>query len=155
MLLRSERIHRKSAISFRKNIDCETFRNVAFLLVIPTANGECSTSCRQKVRFAMSSCYFLRIIRQSIQAGGCGDFHLIYTSFSFPSRRGIQLKSWSSHPLPGYLLAAQRSICFFFHGCQQRLLPTVLGLAVIICFTKGVPCVENRGLFSHFHLHKK
>ena len=58
---------RKSAISFRKNIDCETFRNVAFLLVFPTANGECSTSCRQKVRFAMFSCYFLRIIRQSIQ----------------------------------------------------------------------------------------
>ena len=49
--------YRKSAISFRKNIDCETFRNV----------GECSTSCRQKVRFAMFSCYFLRIIRQSIQ----------------------------------------------------------------------------------------
>ena len=114
MLLRSERIHRKSAISFRENIDCETFRNVAFLLVIPTANAECSTYCRQKVRFAMSSCYFLRIIRQSIQAGGCGDFHLINTSFWFPSRRGIHLKSWSSHPLPGYLLAAQRSICFFF-----------------------------------------
>ena len=30
-------------------------------------NGECSTSCRQKVRFATLSCYFLRIIRQSIQ----------------------------------------------------------------------------------------
>ena len=58
---------RKSAISFRKNIDCETFRNVAFLLVFRTANGECSTSCRQKVRFAMFSCYFLRIMRQSIQ----------------------------------------------------------------------------------------
>ena len=54
-------------ISFRKNIDCETFRNVAFLLVLPTANGECSMCCRQKVRFAMFSCYFLRIIRQSIQ----------------------------------------------------------------------------------------
>ena len=51
-----------------KNFDCETFRNVAFLLVFPTANGECSTSCRQKVRSAMFSCYFLRIfIRQSIQ----------------------------------------------------------------------------------------
>ena len=58
---------RKGAISFRKNIDCETFRNVAFLLVFPTENGECSTSCRQKVRFAMFSCYFLRIIRLGIQ----------------------------------------------------------------------------------------
>ena len=48
-------------ITFRKNIDCEPFRNVAFLLVFPTANGECSTSCRQKVRFAMFPCYFLRI----------------------------------------------------------------------------------------------
>ena len=114
MLLRSERIHRKSAISFRKNIDCETFRNVAFLLVIPTANGECSTSCRQKVRFVMSSCYFLRIIRQSIQAGGCGDFHLIYTSFWFPSRRGIHLKSWSSHPLATGLFAGRAKINLFF-----------------------------------------
>ena len=35
--------------------------------MFPTANGECSTSCRQKVRFAKFSCYFLRIIRQSIQ----------------------------------------------------------------------------------------
>ena len=35
--------------------------------MFPTANGECSTSCRQKVRFAMFSCYFLRIFRQSIQ----------------------------------------------------------------------------------------
>ena len=36
--------------------------------MFPTANGECSTSCQQKVRFAMFSCYFLRIfIRQSIQ----------------------------------------------------------------------------------------
>ena len=36
--------------------------------MFPTANGECSTSCRQKVRFAMFSCYFLRIfIRQRIQ----------------------------------------------------------------------------------------
>ena len=61
-LLVSNTTFRKSAISFRKNIDCETFRNVAFLLVFPTANGECSTSCRQKVRFAMFSCYFLRII---------------------------------------------------------------------------------------------
>ena len=32
-----------------------------------TANGECSTSCRQKVRFATFSCYFLRIIRQRIK----------------------------------------------------------------------------------------
>ena len=57
----------KGAIAFRKNIDCEPFRNVAFLLVLSTANGECCTSSRQKVRFAMFSCYFLRIIRQSIQ----------------------------------------------------------------------------------------
>lgn len=35
--------------------------------MFPTANGECSTSCRQKVRFSMFSCYFLRIMRQSIQ----------------------------------------------------------------------------------------
>ena len=54
-------------MSFRKNIDCEAFHNVAFLLVFPTANGECSTSCRQKVRFAMFSGYFLRIIRQGSQ----------------------------------------------------------------------------------------
>ena len=84
-------------------------------------------------------------------AGDCGEFHLIYTSFWFPSRRGIRLKSPSSHLLPGqvidfrsinettstikifdtllvywgafasYLLAAQRSICLF-HGCQQCLL---------------------------------
>ena len=54
-------------VDFTKAIDQETFRNVAFLLVFPTVNGECSTSCRQKVRFAMFSCYFLRIIRQSIQ----------------------------------------------------------------------------------------
>ena len=59
---------RKSAISFRKNIDCETFRNVAFLSVFPNANGECSKSCRQKVRFVMFSCYFLRIVRQSSES---------------------------------------------------------------------------------------
>ena len=29
-----------------------------------TANGECSTSCRQNLKFAMFSCYILRIIRQ-------------------------------------------------------------------------------------------
>ena len=56
-----------AVITFRENIDCETFRNIAFFLVLPTVNGECSKSCRQKVRFAMFSCYFLRIIRQSIQ----------------------------------------------------------------------------------------
>ena len=33
-------------------------------------------------------------------AGSCGDFHLMYTSFWFPGRRGIRLKSRSSHPLP-------------------------------------------------------
>ena len=46
------------------------------------------------------------------------------TSFWFPGRRGIRLKSRSSHPLPGYLLAAQRSICLF-HGCQQCFLTSV------------------------------
>ena len=43
------------------------FVNVAFLLAFPTANGECPMSCRQKVRIAIFTCYFLRIIRQSIQ----------------------------------------------------------------------------------------
>ena len=41
--------------------------------MFPAANGECSTSCWQKVRFALFSCYFLRIIRQSIQ-GLCPVF---------------------------------------------------------------------------------
>ena len=80
-------------------------------------------------------------------AGDCGDFHLIYTSFWFPGRRGIHLKSWSSHPLPGYLLAGQRLLCFF-HGCKQCFLTAVLRLVLIICFTKGVPCVEKRGLHT-------
>ena len=51
--------------------DSETFRNVALLrfLLVFCANGECIklTSRGQKVRFAMFSCTFLRIIRQSIQ----------------------------------------------------------------------------------------
>ena len=38
----------------------------------------------------------------------------------------------------------QRSICLF-HGCQQCLLPSLLWLAIINCFTKGVPCVEEQG----------
>ena len=77
-------------MSFRKNIECETFRNVAFLLVFPTANGEYSTSCRQKVRFGMFSCYFLRIIRLSIQVLVCpvfsrkvlfkGDYYIGYAN---------------------------------------------------------------------------
>ena len=41
-------------------------------------------------------------------AGDCGDFHLIYTSFWSPSRGRIRLKSRSSHPLPGYLLARSK-----------------------------------------------
>ena len=69
--------------------------------------------------------------------GDCGDFRLIYTLFWFLGTRGIRLKSRSSHPLPGYLLAAQRSICLF-HGCQQCFLTSVLRLAIISCFTKGV-----------------
>ena len=72
-------------MSFRKNIECETFRNVAFLLVFPTGNGECSTSCRQKVRFGMFSCYFLRIIRLSIPVLVCpvlfrGDYYIGYAN---------------------------------------------------------------------------
>ena len=74
--------------------------------------------------------------------GDCGDFHLIYTSFWFPDRKGIRLKSRSLHPLPGYLLAAQRSICLF-HGCQQCFLTSGLRLAIISYFTKGVPWVEK------------
>ena len=70
-------------------------------------------------------------------AGDCGDFHVIYTSFWFPGRRGIRLKSRSSHPLPGCLLAAQWSICLF-HSCQQCSLTSVLRLAITSCFTKGV-----------------
>ena len=70
-------------------------------------------------------------------AGDCGDFHFIYTSVWFPGRQGIRLKSWSSHPQPHYLLAAQRSICLF-HGCQQCFLTSVLRLAMISCFTMGV-----------------
>ena len=99
-------------------------------------------------------------------AGDCGDFHLIHTSFWFPGRRGIRSKSRSSHHLPGYLLAAQRSVCLF-HGCQQSFLTSVLRLAIISCFTKGEPCVEKQGRGNapltfvpgnqgtHFHLHKK
>ena len=37
-------------------------------------------------------------------AGVCRDFHLIYTSFWFPGRQGIRLKSQSSHPLPGQFI---------------------------------------------------
>ena len=70
-------------------------------------------------------------------SGDCGDFHLIYTSFSFPGGRGICLKSRSSHPLLSYLLVAQRSICLF-HGCQQCFVTSVLRLAIMSCFTKGV-----------------
>ena len=40
-------------------------------------------------------------------AGDCRDFQLIYTSFWFPSRRGIHLKSQSSYPLP-------------WHSCRQQ-----------------------------------
>ena len=102
-------------------------------------------------------------------AGDCRDFHLIYTSFWFPGRRGIRLKSRSSHPLPGYLLAAQRSICLF-HGCQQCFLTSVLRLAITSCFTKAVllKMLKSRGRgmhhslfspgsgdFTQFHLHKK
>ena len=58
-------------------------------------------------------------------AEDCRDFHLVYTSFWFPGWGGIRLKSRSSHPLPGYLLATQRSICLF-HGCQQCLLTSML-----------------------------
>ena len=76
--------------------------------------------------------------------GDCGDFHLIFTSFWFPGRRKIRLKSRSAHPLPGYLLATQRSICLF-HGCQQCFLIGVLRLAIISCFTKGVPSAEKYG----------
>ena len=53
-------------------------------------------------------------------AGDCRDFYLIYTSFWFPGRRGIRLKSRSLHSLPGYLLAAQRSNYLFISW-----LPTV------------------------------
>ena len=104
-------------------------------------------------------------------AGDCGDFHLMYTSFWFPGRGEICLKSWSSHPLPGYLLAAQRSICLF-HGCLQCFLTSVLRLTMISCFTKGVLQREYRVLkrgggmhhsllspgtmdLTPFHLHKK
>ena len=51
-------------------------------------------------------------------AGYCGTFILYTVHFWFPGRRGIRLKSRCSHPLPGHLLAAQRSICLF-HGNQQ------------------------------------
>ena len=39
-------------------------------------------------------------------AGDCGDFHLIYTPFWFPGRRGIRWKSRPSHPVPGELSGA-------------------------------------------------
>ena len=53
--------------------------------------------------------------------GDCEDLHLKYTSFWFPGGRGIRSKLRSLHPLPGYLLAAQRSIQLI-HGCQQCFL---------------------------------
>ena len=34
-------------------------------------------------------------------AGDYGDFHLRYTPFWFPGRRGISWRSRSTHPLPG------------------------------------------------------
>ena len=88
----------------------------------------------------------------------------MHTSFWFSGRQGISSKSRSSHPVPGYLLAAQRSICLF-RGCQQCFLTSVLRLAIISCFTKGVPCVEKLGWGNApitfvpgsqgLHLHKK
>ena len=53
----------------------------------------------------------------------------------------FRLKSRSSHPLPGYLLAAQRSICLF-HGCKLFFNQCVT-LGNNKLFTKGVPCVEK------------
>ena len=73
----------------------------------------------------------------------CGGTFTSYTlHFGSPVGGEVRLKSRSSHPLLGYLLAAQRSICFL-HGCHQCFLVGVLRLAIISCFTKGVPCVEN------------
>jgi len=108
--------------------------------------------CLVTVTFKYPSNIFLNelvtIMHQSFESpapphsGLGGDFQLIYTSFWFPGRRGICLKSRSSHPLPGYLLAAQRSICLF-HGCQRGFLTSVLHLAIVRCFTKGLPFVEK------------
>ena len=102
-----------------------------------------------------------------VLAGDCEDFHLISTSFWFPGRRGIRLKSRSSHPLPGYLLAAQRSICLF-HGYQQCFLTSVLRLTIISSFKRKYNVLKSRegGMhhtllalgtedFTNFHLHKK
>ena len=115
--------------------------------------GQENCICRFKLFFCSRMIQFYYVMHQSFEtpappiralAGDCGDFHLIYTSFWFRGRRGIRLKSLSSHPLPGYLLAVQRSICVF-HGCQQCFLTSVLRLAIISCFTKGVLCVERKG----------
>ena len=78
-----------------------------------------------------------------LHSGLSGDFLLIYTSFWFPVD-GEFARSQSLHPLPGYLLAAQRSICLF-HGCEQCFLTSVLRLAIVSWFTKGVPFVEKSG----------
>ena len=49
-----------------------------------------------------------------------------------------------------YLLATQGSICLF-HGYQHCLSTSVLRLATISCFTKGVPCVVVAGdCTTHF-----
>ena len=91
--------------------------------------GQENCICRFKLFFCSRMIQFYYVMHQSFEtpappirvlAGDCGDFHLIHTSFWFPGRRGIHLKSWSSHPQTIYLLAAQRSIWFFFSW-----LPTV------------------------------
>ena len=67
----NKRIHRPLSVKVRslsvKISTVKRFATLHFSSFSPRmVNGEC-TSCGQKVRFAMFSCSFLRIIRQSIQ----------------------------------------------------------------------------------------
>ena len=114
--------------------------------------------------------------------GDCGDFHLIYTSFWLPGRRGIRLKSRSSINETTSTLKifwhthwALRSFCKLFTGRSKinlfvSWLPTV---SFNQCVTLGNAkweyyMLNSRGEgtrhsllspgtedFTHFHLHKK
>ena len=131
-----DRIHYFSFVVCYKKI-----KHVSYLLHF----GQENCICRFKLFVCSRMIQFNSVMHQSFEtpapspphsppiralAGDCGDFQLIYTSFWFPSRRGIRLNSLSSHPLPDYLLAVQRWICLF-HGCQPCFLTSVLRLAII------------------------
>ena len=82
-----------------------------------------------------------------------GDFHLIYASFWFPGRRGIRLKSRSSHPRMPYRVIfwslKDQSLYFI---AANRVLTSVLCLAIISCFTKEYHVLKSRGWGMHHSL---